>query len=221
LGMNSLYGKQAQSVGIPRFSSAIYAGLITSKVRAVMAEICLKYGDAVVMIATDGIYLTRRMEKQKDRITVEAGEKGALGCWEHQKFDDLFLVKPGIYFTSNGIKVKTRGVPRWQLDERREEIMAAWDEYGTEGSVTIERTQFIGARAAISQGAPEKLGQWLPTTVNLHYRSNNNKRCFDNFSGESVLWTREGRISTPYSKHFGTQLEAELLWEDLDVLEQL
>ncbi len=218
LGLNSLYGKQAQSVGNPRYASAIYAGLITSKVRALMADVCQRYGDSVVMIATDGIYLTEEMDPMR-RVLVEAGEKAKLGCWEHQQFDDLFLVKPGIYFTSDGVKVKTRGVPRWQLDEKRSEIMRAWREDGMEGAVTIERTQFIGARAAVMQNAPEKVGQWMPTSITLSYGSNMSKRAFDD-DGSSVLWSRAGRRSTPYQKSFGSDLQAEMLWEDLDVLEQ-
>lgn len=217
LGLNSLYGKQAQSVGSPRFASPIYAGLITSKVRALMAEVCLRYGDQVVMIATDGIYLTTEM--QSNREMVQAGERAPLGCWEHQRFDDLFLVKPGIYFTSNGVKVKTRGVPRWQLDEQRDALIAAWDSDGLDGFVTINRTQFIGARMALHQQRPERIGQWVPTSVQLRYDSNTVKRDFDN-AGVSRLWERAGLTSTPYAKHFGQEIQNEMLWEDLDVLEQ-
>lgn len=219
LGMNSLYGKQAQSVGNPRYASAIYAGLITSMVRGVMAQVCMQHGNAVVMIATDGIYLTHKMKPEHGRPMVEAGEKAALGAWEHQRFDDLFLVKPGIYFTSDGAKVKTRGVPRWQLDEKRDELISAWKSKGVEGGVTIERTQFIGARMAIAQNAPEKIGQWLPTSITLDYGSNMNKRAFTN-RGTSTLWSRAGFESTPYKKTFGAEIAAEQLWEDLDVLEQ-
>lgn len=217
LGLNSLYGKQAQSVGNPRFASPIYAGLITSRVRALMADVCLRYGDDVVMIATDGIYLTREMESAREMV--EAGKPASLGAWEHQRFNDLFLVKPGIYFTSNGVKVKTRGVPRWQLDEHRKEIIAAWKRDRLTGTVTIDRVQFIGARMALHQQRPERLGQWVPTTVHLSFDSNMNKRCFSD-DGSSVLWSRDGLVSTPYQKSFGQDLDYEALWEDLDVLEQ-
>lgn len=217
LGMNSLYGKQAQSVGLPRFSSPVYAGYITSLVRAVMANVCYRHREDVVMIATDGIYLTRPLKKQNTRPVVENGEPAPLGCWEHQAFDDLFLMKPGIYFTSDGAKVKTRGVPRWQLDEKREEIIDAWNRDGIAGKVTIERTQFIGARMAIRQNRPERIGQWEPTTLTLNYGSNLDKRDFDS-DGRSVLWTRSTE-STPYRKTFGQNIADELLWEDLDGLD--
>jgi hypothetical protein len=218
LGLNSLYGKQAQSVGNPRFASPVYAGLITAKVRAIMADVCARYANDVVMIATDGIYLTREMKPTRDRRIIEAGDKAILGCWEHQHFNDLFLVKPGIYFTSDGLKARTRGVPRWQLEEKQAEIMEAWEREGLRGSVTVERTQFIGARAALAQNAPEKVGQWIPTTLSLAYSSNLSKRCFAD-DGLSVLWSRQGRLSTPYQKSFGMEIAAEQLWEDLDRLD--
>lgn len=218
LGMNSLYGKQAQSVGTPRFASPIYAGYITSMVRAVMANVIRRYPNDVVMIATDGIYLTRKMAGQRGRKIVENGEPAPLGCWEHQKFADMFLVKPGIYFTSDGAKVKTRGVPRWQLDEKREELQRAWETDGLAGTVGIERVQFIGARMAMAQGNPEKLGQWIPTTVNLSYDSNLSKRAFSN-DGSSRLWARHGQESAPYKRTFGQEIAEQLLWEDLDAMD--
>ena len=219
LGLNSLYGKQAQSVGAPRYANPVYAGLITSIVRGIMADVCRKYSESVVMIATDGIYLTEPMRPVRDRRTIEAGDTATLGCWEHREFSDLFLFKPGIYFTSDGTKVKTRGVPRFQLDQKRAEIIKAWDRDNMNGSVTVSRTQFIGARHANHLGRPDMHGQWVERSVTLAYESNQNKRCFDN-SGRSVLWSREGRLSTPYRKAFGSELQTESLWEDLDVLEQ-
>jgi hypothetical protein len=217
LGMNSLYGKMAQSVGQPRFANSVYAGMITAEVRAVMSRVCAEHGDNVVMIATDGIYLTEKM-RGADRPIAEPGEKPALGSWEHQPFKDLFLVKPGIYFTSDGVKVKTRGVPRWQLDEKRDEIVNEWRRNKMAGKVVITRTQFIGARMATMQNAPEKLGQWIPTEIALSYESNENKRAF-RASGRSTLHPRS-EMSTPYSKHFGQEIALEALWEDLDILEQ-
>jgi len=216
LGMNSLYGKMAQSVGSPKYASAVYAGLITSWVRSIMLSVTANYGSHVVMIATDGIYLDCEMTSAK--LIVENGEKAPLGCWEHQQFTDLFLVKPGMYFTSDGAKVKTRGIPRWQLDEKRSAIIRVWEKRGLKGKVTIKRTQFIGARMGAMQNAPEKIGQWLPTEITLDYASNNLKRRFYD-DGSSVLYFREGE-STPYKKQFGSELALEQLWEDLDVLEQ-
>jgi hypothetical protein len=218
LGMNSLYGKMAQSVGSPRFANAIYAGMITAEVRAVMSRVCAEHGDKVVMVATDGIYLTEPL-RNPDRPITEPGGKPELGSWEHQPFSDLFLVKPGIYFTSDGSKIKTRGVPRWQLDEKRETVISEWENNRMKGAVTIERVQFIGARMATMQNAPEKLGQWLPTEVILSYSSNENKRHFDR-RGHGTLWPRAGEVSTPYAKHFGQEIALEALWEDLDILEQ-
>jgi hypothetical protein len=114
--------------------------------------------------------------------------------------------------------VKTRGVPRWQLDEKREEIVTEWQRNKMAGKVIISRVQFIGARMATMQNAPEKLGQWVPTEIALSYGSNENKRAFTK-SGKSTLHPR-AEMSTPYSKHFGQEIALEALWEDLDTLEQ-
>lgn len=71
LGMNSNYGKLAQSIGKGQFNSWIWAGMITSNTRAQILELLgLHQDDAnLLMIATDGIQTRERLKPPKPRNT--------------------------------------------------------------------------------------------------------------------------------------------------------
>lgn len=90
---NSVYGKFAQSVGEPRFASALYASLITAACRAqVLDAIATHPGKAaaVLMIATDGVYFAG----PHPGLPVS----GRLGEWEAAEHGRLTLFKPGVYW---------------------------------------------------------------------------------------------------------------------------
>jgi hypothetical protein len=58
----------------------------------------------LLMLATDGIYTTEPLH----HLTLGS----ELGQWEHKMHDEMFLVQPGIYFSSAAKeRPKTRGVP--------------------------------------------------------------------------------------------------------------
>lgn len=63
LGMNSCYGKLAQSIGNAIFNSWIWAGMITSGCRAQILDMMGLHQDManVLMIATDGIYTREKI----------------------------------------------------------------------------------------------------------------------------------------------------------------
>lgn len=90
LGLNSVYGKLAQTVGSAQFASRIWSGMITSGTRAQVLRLMTQHKrlDSVLMIATDGLFST------------EAHDVGEimLGGWERAIHDSMTLVRPGIYW---------------------------------------------------------------------------------------------------------------------------
>jgi hypothetical protein len=214
LGMNSLYGKTAQSIGNPKYSNPVYAGLITSAVRARMMNVCEAYPDDVVMIATDGIYLTCEMESDTTIIEDTSGHAG-LGDWEHAMLDDLFIIKPGMYFTKDGkAKVKSRGISRLKLERQIGEFVSQWSERGIMASVPITYTFFHGARYSCHTNTIDRMGEWEERTTLVSFKSNLFKRDWNLGPSEtysdvvSSLWERDVE-STPYEKNFGMEILTE------------
>ncbi len=94
LGINSVYGKFAQSVGKrgmpPRFVSWFFAAAITAGTQRRVVEAGLTNPDAVVMFATDGVYSTQPLD-------VPVPEKKTLGGWEHT------VAEAGGVFVQSGV----------------------------------------------------------------------------------------------------------------------
>lgn len=67
LGLNSLYGKLAQTVGFrgkqPTYQDMLLGGMITSYTRAKLQSIIRRYPSSVVACATDGILLTEPIDE--------------------------------------------------------------------------------------------------------------------------------------------------------------
>lgn len=99
LGVNSCYGKIAQSVGKGQFNSWIWAGMITSGCRAQLLELLSlhKKRSNVLMMATDGIYTREKIKTPAPRDTgtdIEVVERKTgktvrkpLGGWEHKEVE--------------------------------------------------------------------------------------------------------------------------------------
>jgi hypothetical protein len=102
---NSTYGKNAQSVGNPKFSSPIYASLITSGCRTTILNAISEVGaDAVTMVATDGVYFTRPWHG--------CSISKRLGEWDETILTGLTQFMPGLYWYegSGDYSAKTRGI---------------------------------------------------------------------------------------------------------------
>jgi hypothetical protein len=90
---NSLYGKFAQSIGHPKFANPIYASLITAGCRTMILNAIATHPmgtQACVMVATDGVYFTRR----HPTLTIS----GELGDWDSAEKRHLTQFKPGVYW---------------------------------------------------------------------------------------------------------------------------
>lgn len=186
LGLNSLYGKFAQSVGSSPYGNPVYAGLITSYTRARMLDV-IATGVQVVMIATDGIYCLEVPELPD--IVPNDGTAG-LGQWELQPLSDLWIAKPGHYWSSDN-KVKTRGISfrsfqpfitgwrvaraddgdtcRCSVTEREHVHVPRYsDEFEKDGwhaSVAVRYNTFIGYRLALQRTDKSIFCQWRTETT--------------------------------------------------------
>jgi DNA polymerase type B, organellar and viral len=166
LGINSLYGKLAQRKGVGVYNNMIWAGLITSKTRALLNSAIKLAPYDIVMIATDAVYSTAE-------LPLDLG--GSLGQWEVTRFDDgLFIVQPGLYWSPDKKKRKSRGLSGRFFEERgrTEAFEQAWDNYMTAQNsqldvpfpqVPVDFDNFIGLKLALARNKPELAGTWLPS----------------------------------------------------------
>lgn len=172
LGVNSNYGKLAQSIGNAIYRSWIWAGIITSGCRAQALDVLGLHRDwsNMLMVATDGIYTRELIEPPipKNTGTWEAiDEKGQpvkkpLGGWEGKKIaKGIFLARPGIYFplnpTDKEIKdVRGRGVGKSIVLQNWDKIVESWESHGLEQTASIANvSRFCGAKTSISRSGRE------------------------------------------------------------------
>ena len=166
LALNSIYGKLAQRIGPAQYASWVWAGLITSGTRARLLEHLVAHDrfDSVLMMATDGIYTT-------EKIDVDLTPR--LGGWERVEHPEgLTLVRPGIYWTPDGV-LRARGLGR----DNAQAALAVFGEALERGIDRVQlpnRTVFGGARLTVykTQAGINRsrfYGQWheIPTRVSL------------------------------------------------------
>lgn len=128
LGMNSCYGKLAQSVGSARYQSWVWAGMTTSITRAMILALLSQHRDlaSVISIATDGIYTTERLCDRCDDAQGNAGHYRSrrcqlprpkntgtfdlpkpLGAWEEKRVEGaMFFARPGVYFPLGDLETR-------------------------------------------------------------------------------------------------------------------
>lgn len=169
LALNSLYGKQVQSVGSPKFANPIWGSFITAWCRSKLQNFihaspaCQRddgwCGKDILMIATDS--LVTWMERPDVEVSSE------LGGWsveEHPR--GMFIVQPGLYFGSSSKPAKTRGVPRSVIEHFEPTFRAAFDRMVLTrairaGDVQVPQRMFVGIRYALHRHNLKLLGQWI------------------------------------------------------------
>lgn len=203
LFLASTYGKLAQSVGCAPYSNPVWAGLIVSTVRAILADAALAEGKGrnVLMLATDGLFTTQPID------SLPLGEE--LGEWELTKHDDIFIVQSGVYFLRDK-KPKTRGIPQSRVIEHAADFRRIWRDHVSNDAnlegVAIPLQSFVGLRLALARNKPELAGQWLDVTKTVSFDWNS-KRTDAERLGNSVvtkpLHGSPGMVSVPYSRVIG------------------
>ncbi len=183
LGVNSCYGKLAQSVGNALFNSWLWAGMITSGCRAQVLELMGRHRDRrnLLMIATDGVYSRehfgytnkeglwvpstgKEIPQPKETGTAHTGKP--LGGWETSVVErGVFIARPGIYFpltpSEKDLKsVKGRGVGKGTILEHWQKIIDTWNANGIflpNGELNkvhvANVSRFCGAKTSISKSS--------------------------------------------------------------------
>lgn len=167
LGLNSLYGKTVQSVGVPKYANPIWGSFITAYPRMSIQDFIHSSVDCpqgtcgrdIIMIATDSVASTMERPDYPD--------SNDLGGWSVERHPHgVFIVQPGVYFGSSGKPNKTRGVPRTVVDAYEHVFRAAFNtmcETGelSDGDVSVPQTIFCGIRYALHRHNLKLLGQWV------------------------------------------------------------
>lgn len=183
LALNSLYGKLAQSAGGgSRWSSRVWAGIITATTRARMLDLIRAHSDEskLVAIATDGAYST-------EHLSFDVGD--ALGTWEVGAKGFMTFVRPGIYWAHTDIlkwygaptldaralatkAIRSRGISRAHLLTQVSAAEAAIARGDARAELGVT-TQFGGARETVYR-TPSGLvkrsplyGQWYEMSAKL------------------------------------------------------
>lgn len=172
LGLNGSYGKLAQRVGSqdgkpPGWHNLAWAGYITSATRARIYTAAMQQPDAIIAIATDGIYSTKP-------LLLPLGRE--LGAWELREYEGITLLQSGVYrcLTAKGEwEHFTRGFDRsldiWEL------ALTGWRE-GRE-SIAMPNTRFIGMGMALTGGTRWNAWcQWETTDREISLTPANTKR---------------------------------------------
>jgi hypothetical protein len=173
IALAALSGKLAQRSGRGPYHDVVAAGLITAITRARLIQALAQDREAVVMLAADAVFSTRP-------LSLDLGE--GLGQWEEKVWQDLFIVKPGVYWSPSDqqISIKSRGAPRSVIGEathRFQEVFNDWlDVMRRPGAMDIVLRErqipsipvtvriFNGCRLALARGKPWQAGKWEDVT---------------------------------------------------------
>jgi len=246
LGLNSIYGKLAQSKGVnPPYQSWIWAGNITSNTRAQLLEslLVVKNPWDILMFATDGIYSRVKLDLPKPRNTktdvdVKCNDgtttRKPLGGWEQKTLPQgVFCVRPGIYFPMNPTedeieKVRARGLGRKTVYDKWPEIIKAWNQ-GSDGlSIGGQRadgepylSRFIGAKSSISESKrgfkrSPRYGEWIPHQIKVGFSPWPKRKAIES-GGRLATWGHKSWHSVPYKRAMNNP-EATALMEQTEML---
>jgi len=164
LGINAVYGKVAQSVGLPRFASWVWAGMITSGTRAMILSAlnACSVWSQFHLIATDGIYTTERLTlpPPEDTGTYDVvnskGQLVPLGGWEEKIIPGgMFACRPGVNFPLDPAArkpdiIRGRGFGRKAVYENADAIMSAYYSAGINATLILRGIErFHGAKSCV------------------------------------------------------------------------
>lgn len=219
LGLNSLYGKMAQSVGNPKYANPIHASFITAHCRTNIQKLihslpeCAegRCGDSVAFVATDAIATI---------VSNAISSSDSLGGWSADEHPDgMFLVQPGLYFGSKGGRsFKTRGVAVRRIIDKREQFETAFHEIlaqdldedfswwkKPECVVTVPDKRLIGIRQAVAWKRMDLLGQWPDASrdIGFYWGGKRARAVKDNGLIKTYPYCGEPLPTHPYTKEMG------------------
>lgn len=211
LGINSGYGKLAQSRGSATYNNWIWAGVITSNTRAMLLDALarVRAPSDILMMATDGIVSKTPIEFDAPKV------KDELGSWKPEEYKEgLMLIRPGIYFplAEHTMKsVRSRGVHRKTLRASEEDVLRMWEKHGPRSLQFKGVDRFVGMLTGI-YATPDGLirrrstyGDWVPIDTELSYDPKPKRSGFRDDYSLRMVDSVEGE-SSPYMRAISEQL---------------
>lgn len=245
LGVNSIYGKLAQSVGNAIFNCWIWAGMVTSGCRAQVIDMLGLHKDwsNLLAIATDGIFTREKLLAPLPRETgtgvIIHGASKPLGGWEEKTYSKgMFFARPGIYFPLNpsqeDIKdIRGRGVGKGVVLENWQRIVDAWDTDRLKGIARVANvTRFCGAKTSISHsskgyrratargGTAPSYGQWITRKVEMGFYPMPKREEMNPDGSLKLRRFRKTLESIPYSRAMISKETEEMRIAEIEAEEQ-
>ena len=198
LGLNSIYGKMAQTTGKQQYRNVVYASWITGYTRAMIYRAIAREKHNVLLVATDGIIATKPLP-----LSVGA----ACGQWEVQCYENAWIAQAGVYWI--GDKIRTRGFEQKYISF--EAVKNAWKRDKEHAEVKVPIRRFIGYRQACARNRPDLAGTWF-----------SGERIMTLFPHRRQLWTKKGDTyyTLPAAINWQHVIETELPNDDENMIEQ-
>jgi len=159
LGLNSLYGKLAQTKGhTPRYQNLIWAGMITSGTRAMLMKAIAEDPANVIQCATDAV-----ISFSPPNLRVDATE---LGAWKQTKLEDLLLLGNGLYHS----RTQKHG---HDIQGHRGFRYLDWEtvrnDYASGNSHIATKREFVSFSKALHNNRLEERGTWMDEQIRMTY----------------------------------------------------
>ncbi len=237
LGMNSCYGKLAQSIGqSPPYQCWLWAGMITSGTRARILE-ALHYGcsshDKLLMIATDGILTTEPLTLPAPNDTGTSDMKEPLGMWTSDVYPKgVFFARPGIYFPLNPTvkelkSVRARGIGKAVMAKGWSALRDQYEAGFPIATITPAPVRFFGIKSSIHRSKAgfsraEYYGEWRERPLQVSFDPMPKRERVSPDDGITLLLrsVRGQGESRPYTKAVDGESSPESIMLDVTLNEQ-
>lgn len=161
LGLNALYGKLAQGIGYrgkpPAHRSYLWAGFLTAHCRSTMFRLAMEAPENVVMISTDGIFLTQDPQWET--------QEGTLGALTSNNYPILFTAQPGVYSTLDGTVNKTRGFTHKEIGFQT--LHEGYERSGPFFVAHYRSRRFLGLGSSLQRKSMDDWRTWPETDRKL------------------------------------------------------
>lgn len=176
LGLNSLYGKIAQSVGAienegewrkPPWHHALWAGWITAYTRAMIFGAIAKHKNSLIAIETDAVFVSEELPE----LTVGEG----LGEWEETHLNSILYVRSGIYHAVKDggvLKLKSRGLEAQYSSNSEDYWLEIFARLPFEEVEITATTRRFGTDLR----QPWRFGQWYTQNISFKLPNSYGKR---------------------------------------------
>jgi hypothetical protein len=225
LGLNSIYGKLAQSVGkstrakVPLTANPFYAAHVTAATRSQIMRAAMRNIDDIVMFATDAVV-------SKVELPLECPPAKTLGKWERavHSAGGIFS-QSGIYLLDD--KTKSRGIRASFVNEEgdlkkwfHEEIIPRWRQGESQYKFKYRSYFTIGAECASDKTYP-LAGHWIDGERMLDLNSAGLKRrpCSDRKRARTLVMTFPARL--PPGESFSAMSRPDWLDDELGEMTEI